>query len=256
LWGSSNGNPATEVRALQAFLDRQVDGLIIAAGMSLHRALRRVDQPVLLLEDSVGDPDGTHWVASAATEDAFDAATTVDHLQCHDHQLIGCITGPPLLPSEAQRQEGWRIQQERLGLPHGSEMVATGEASAEGGYTAARMLLSEHGRPWAVHGQRPSAVFVASDVQAIGVLHACFELGLHVPDDVAIASVGGTQAAAYTIPPLTTMRQDVEYLARTGCAMLLERLHDPSVPARHLRQRGNLVIGRSCGCSGPVEHPA
>jgi LacI family transcriptional regulator len=110
------------------------------------------------------------------------------------------------------------------------------------------LLLSEHGRPGTLHGRRPSALFVASDVQAIGVLRACHELGLRVPADVAVVSMGGTRAARYTIPTLTTMRQDVEYLARTAATQLLERIRVPGTVPSHTRLRGNLVVGQTCGC--------
>ncbi|MGN6125130.1 MAG: substrate-binding domain-containing protein, partial [Humibacter sp.] len=95
---------------------------------------------------------------------------------------------------------------------------------------------------------RPTALFVAADVQAIGAIHACWELGLRVPDDVAIVSIGGTRPAAFTVPPLTTMRQDLPYLAKRAVKELLERFEDPSRPPEHTVLRGNLVVGRSCGC--------
>ena len=73
-------------------------------------------------------------------------------------------------------------------------------------------------------------------------------VGLRVPDDVALVSMGGTRVAAYTVPTLTTMRQDVEYLAGVACAELLRRIREPGSGPTEVRLRGNLVVGRSCGC--------
>lgn len=245
LAGSSHGYRPTEERLLRTLLDRKVDGLIMSSGVTLLRAsLAAVEQPVLVLDGAEGDPA----VSVVGTEDVLDAATTVNHLQHHGHDLIACVTGPPHIRSERLRLTGWRQQQERTGRPGGDELVAFADPSEEGGDSAAQLLLSEHGRPGTLHGRRPTALFVASDVQAIGVLRACHELGLAVPDDVAVVSMGGTRAASYTIPTLTTMRQDVVYLARIASAELLARIREPGTRPTHIRLRGNLVVGQTCGC--------
>jgi LacI family transcriptional regulator len=158
------------------------------------------------------------------------------------------MTGPTWVTTEAARAEGWHTQQIVAGLPGGEELTAVAEQSEQGGNAAALQLLSKHGRPWALHGRRPTALFVASDVQAIGAIYACFELGLRVPEDVAIVAIGGTKLAAFTIPPLTTLRQDVEYLAILTVEHLVRRITDATAPVVHHRVRGNLVVGHSCGC--------
>ncbi|GAA0553524.1 LacI family DNA-binding transcriptional regulator [Paractinoplanes ferrugineus] len=245
LTASTYGNRSSEERLLRTFVDRKADGLIITSGVSLSGApLADVEQPVLVLEERVGNT-----LSTVSMDDERDAAGAVDHLQVHGHDLIGCIVGPPYVSTDGLRLAGWRDQQHRTGRPAGDGLVAFADAGEEGGYQAAGLLLSEHGRPWAVYGRRPTALFVASDVQAFGALHACWELGLRVPDDVAVVSVGGTRAARFTIPPLTTMRQDVEYLARIACARLLQDIREPGTPPTHVRLTGNLVVGRTCGCT-------
>jgi LacI family transcriptional regulator len=247
LTASTYGYRAAEERLLQTFVDRKADGLIITSGVSLTGGapLIGVEQPVLLLEQRT-DPDSKF--STVSTDDQHDAARAVDHLQVHGHELIGCVTGPPHVSTDGLRLAGWRAQQRRAGRPSGDGLVAFAEVSEEGGYQATGLLLSRHGRPWAVYGRRPTALFVASDVQAFGALHACWELDLRVPDDIAVVSMGGTGAARYTIPPLTTMRQDLEYLARTACARLLADIRQPGGPASHVRLTGNLVVGQTCGC--------
>ena len=152
------------------------------------------------------------------------------------------------MTSESERVEGWRAVADREGLPHGPELVAYGDITEEGGYTAGIQLLSTHGRPWAVHGALPTAVLATNDAQAVGLISACAELGLRVPEDVAIVSIGGTRIAPYTVPPLTTVRQDVEMLAGVGAGHLLARIAETTTPVTVELLRGNLVVGRSCGC--------
>jgi LacI family transcriptional regulator len=245
LTGNTYYDRAREERYLQTFVDRNVDAIIFCPGISLAASpVEDIGRPILSLDVSA-EYDGWSTVQSS---DADDAATAVEHLRRHGHDLIGCIAGPPHLTSENARIEGWRRQVAAHSGPSGSELLAFGDISEEGGNTAALQLLSQHGRPWAVHGRRPSAVVVTSDAQAVGTISACYELGLRVPEDVAVVGMGGTRIAPYTIPPLTTVRQDVEYIAITATANLLERIADPLATPLRTRVRGNLVLGRSCGC--------
>ena len=248
LAANTHGYRDNEERLLRTFVDRRVDGLIISAGTSLvGPALAEIDEPVLVFDHA---PESAAF-SSVQTEDDLDAAAAVDHLQNHGHELIGCIVGPPRLRSEALRLAGWRAQQQRTGRLAGDDLVAFAEQSEAGGDSAARLLLSDHGRPATLHGRRPTALFVASDIQAIGALWACHDLGLRVPEDVAVVSMGGTRAAAFAIPTLTTVRQDVEYLARAACTQLVRVIADPTTPPTHLRAQGNLVVAQTCGCGAP-----
>jgi len=245
LTGNTYYDRSREDRYLRTFIDRKVDGLIFSSGISLVASpAPGIEQPVLAL-DFAGAND---QFSTVRTDDAADSASAVEHLQRHGHELIGCIGGPSLIGTEPERINGWRRQQDAAQLPSGDELVAFGEMSEDGGNAAASQLLSDHGRPWALHGHRPTALFVASDVQAIGVIYACYELGLRVPEDVAIVSLGGTKAVGYTIPPMTSMRQDIEFTASLATENLLARIHDSSLAPSAVTLRGNLVIGRSCGC--------
>lgn len=245
LTGNSYYDRSREERYLRTFIDRKVDGLVFSSGISLiTSAIAGIEQPVLVL-DSAGDHDDFSTVQTA---DEADAATAVEHLQRHGHSLIACIGGPPYVGTESARIAGWRRQQDSANAPSGDELVTFAEASEEGGNLAAMQLLSKHGRPSALHGHRPTALFVASDVQAIGAIYACYELQLRVPQDVAIVSLGGTKTVGYTIPAMTTMRQDIEFMATSAANELLNRIRQPSTTATHATVRGNLVIGQSCGC--------
>ncbi|WP_460572865.1 LacI family DNA-binding transcriptional regulator [Humibacter soli] len=242
LTGHGHGDRAREERYVRTFTARQVDGLVFASVATT--SFDGIECPVLVIDGMPSDKP----VSTIDVEHAADAAVAVEHLQRHGHSLIGCISMPVGTSVGATSIAGWSAQQARDGSPAGDELVAFAESSEEGGNLAAHLLLSEHGRPWAIHGTRPTALFVAADVQAIGAIHACWELGLRVPDDVAIVSIGGTRPAAFTVPPLTTMRQDLPYLAKRAVKELLERFEDPTRAPEHTVLRGNLVVGRSCGC--------
>ena len=246
LAGHTNNDRSREEAYLRAFIDRRIDALVLSSGVSLVRSAPPVmhQLPVVVLEET----NESTLFSSIGADEAADAATAVEHLQRHGHALIGCIGGPPWITVEDSRVDGWRQQQRVMGLAHGDELIAVAEQSEAGGDSAASLLLSERGRPWALHGRRPSALFVTSDAQATGAIFACHELGLRVPEDVAIVSFGGTAPAAYTMPPLTTLRQDIDYLATATVTHLCAAIADAETPRVDVTVRGNLVIGRSCGC--------
>lgn len=245
--GVTNYDTAREQRYLRSFIDRKVDGLIFSSGMSLSSAsIVGLDGTPLIVLDGSGDQQG---ISSVQADDMSDAAYVVQHLQNDGHALIGCVAGPPTISSSLDRVRGWREQLKSRGLGHGEDLVAHADISEAGGNVAAHALLGEHGRPWAMHGQRPSALFVSSDVQAIGAIYACYELRLRIPDDVAIVSFGGIRAASFASPPLTTMRQPVDIIACTAVDHLVACIEDRSTAPIHLELKGNLVVGRSCGCA-------
>jgi LacI family transcriptional regulator len=247
--GHTYDDRTREERLLRTFLDRKVDGLLLASGSTLTAppvpTLPGV--PVVTLDATSPAPG---W-GSVSTDDQADAAAAVDHLQGHGHRLIAHVAGPRHLRAEELRTRGWQQQQEGRGYPAGNELVAYADSSEEGGSAAAALLLGPRARPVALHDRRPSALFVSSDVQGIGAISACHQLGLRVPEDVAVVSIGGTKAARYTQPPLTTVRHDFDFLAATVTDLLLELVTAPRAVRPALSLRGNLVVGQSCGCPPP-----
>src|SRR5690606_15093359 len=90
-------------------------------------------------------------------------------------------------------------------------------SSRRDGYRAGRRLLSE---------ASVDAVFAVSDEQALGLLRAAAELGVRVPDDLAVCGFDDVSAAAYTVPGLTTMRQPLDVIGRHAVEWLVARAGD------------------------------
>ncbi|HEY3809858.1 MAG TPA: substrate-binding domain-containing protein, partial [Acidimicrobiales bacterium] len=109
------------------------------------------------------------------------------------------------------------------------------------GYAAGLRLLSRV-RP-------PTAVFVASDEQAFGVLRAAADLGRRVPDDLAVASFDGIAQAAFSVPGLTTACQPVDDMGRRAVTSVLQWTSGRATEVRpvHIVRRG------SCGCPDSLE---
>ncbi|HSJ93023.1 MAG TPA: substrate-binding domain-containing protein, partial [Gaiellaceae bacterium] len=90
-----------------------------------------------------------------------------------------------------------------------------------GGRAALRELVQ--GR----NGNRPTGVICSSDLMAIGALQEAAALGLRVPDDLSIVGFDGIDAASWTQPPLTTVEQPIDEIARTAVAALRAQVERP-----------------------------
>jgi LacI family transcriptional regulator len=105
-----------------------------------------------------------------------------------------------------------------------------------------RLLLGGNTGPDAV-----TAVFAASDVQAIGALEAARELGVGIPEDIAIVSFDDIELAQYA--ELTTMRQPMYEMGRLAMEKLYARMKESAGPPTLTEFLPHLVIRRSCGAS-------
>ncbi|WP_316315048.1 substrate-binding domain-containing protein, partial [Clavibacter michiganensis] len=122
-----------------------------------------------------------------------------------------------------------------LGPPGGP--IARAVLTREGGLLGTRRLFGR--------SDRPTALVASSDMQAVGALRALGELGLRVPEDVAVVSFDGTDEAAYASPQLTVVRQPVEQMAEEAVSRLIAP--DPARGPHHASFTPTLVVGRSCG---------
>jgi DNA-binding LacI/PurR family transcriptional regulator len=94
-------------------------------------------------------------------------------------------------------------------------------------------------------GQRPTAIFAASDRLAIGAIQAAFQKGLQVPGDISIIGLDDIETAAYQVPPLTTVRQSFGELGTRAVRLLLELLETKQVEQAHIIIEPVLVTRQS-----------
>lgn len=233
-------DPVRELVQLRSLIDRRMDGLILSSSLAVARLKQagEVTPPIVVLDGAPGDS-----VSTVGVDNVRDAAYAVAHLQDWGHRLIGCISGPAPVTTCAERVQGWHQQQEKVGAPHGPRLLCRTELSARGGALAARAMLGFEGERGLRN--RPTAVFVSSDVQAHGVLQVCHNLGLSVPADISMVSFDGTQSTRYTQPPLTSMRPPIRELGSAAVRVLLKMIVEPAQVSQVVL-RSNLVLGGSC----------
>jgi LacI family transcriptional regulator len=123
------------------------------------------------------------------------------------------------------------------GLP-GEAVKLNDGFNKETGYLAMRQLL-------ALNGKRPTGVFIASDIQALGAMKAVRESGLRIPEDIAIVGFDDIELAEYA--GLTTVRQPMFQMGKQAVERLMALIAEPQSPRQHLRIETKLVIRESSG---------
>ncbi len=218
----------------------RVDGLI-ASSLALDdptwRCLRRVRLPCVV----VGYHPGYRHVPSVDVDDIAGAQSMTEYLLGLGHRRIAAIV-PLDTVSGQDCLEGYCRGLAQAGLEREATLVAEADFSAEGGSKAMERLLDA----------RPTAVFAASDVMAIGALKALAQAGQAVPGDISVAGFGDIPAAALTTPPLTTVRQDVGELGRAAAEQLMALLDHPGIAAQSRLLPTRLVIRGSTGAIAPA----
>ncbi len=147
------------------------------------------------------------------------AFVAVSHLAGRGRRRIATISGPEDMTAGQDRLLGYRTALEAGGLPLDEAMEEPADFTQEGGAGAMRRLLE----------RRPGldAVFVASDLMAVGALRSLADANRRVPDDVAVVGYDDDPIAASTSPPLTSVRQPIEEMGREMARLLLDEAHAP-----------------------------
>ncbi len=142
--------------------------------------------------------DRSHSSVVPAEHAGGHAATS--HLIAHGHRRIGFINGEGWIEAAAERLKGYRQALATAGIPYDPALVREGDWQVGSGYEHALGLLAPLDP-----AQRPSALFCANDLMAVGALDAARELNLAVPTDLSIVGYDDQDLARYTHPPLSTV---------------------------------------------------
>ncbi len=154
------------------------------------------------------------------------ARLAVDHLVELGHRQIALITNAPLTyTAAAERRVGYLEALAAAGLEADDGLVEEGDYDAASGQRAMARILAR---------ARPSAVFVASDVVALGAIGALRQASLRVPEDVSVVGFDDIPLAGYFDPPLTTVRLPANALGLAAGEALLDAINGRVAPLRTL----------------------
>lgn len=228
------GDPQREMAGLELLHQQRVDAVVVADPAVPDKFLPLIqagEPPVVLINKR-------HYPCSVATDNLVASSLAVEHLATLGHRRIAFIGSSRNRTESAERLDGYRLSLERAGHSFDPRLVRHEEGGCLGGEQGARFLLAQ---PCA-----PTAILCFDDLTAIGAMRAAAARGLRIPDDLSVMGVDDISLAPYTSPPLTTVAQDKEQLARLSVSMALTLAHGKGpVPGQILTP--SLVVRGSTG---------
>jgi DNA-binding LacI/PurR family transcriptional regulator len=208
-----------------------VDGiLVITPQEGAAEAVANLPAAVPVVAVEAGPPGSVPVVAV----DQFAGAVSATQLLLDlGHRTVWHVAGPRDFLEAQQRVEGWRATLKAAGAQ--APPVLTGDWSPRSGYEVGRRLAED---------PEVTAVFVANDQMALGVLRALHERGRSIPREISVVGFDDIPEAQYFTPPLTTVRQDFGEMGRSSLRLLLDLMRSGQTPSR-LTIAPELVVRRS-----------
>ncbi|RIK31027.1 MAG: LacI family transcriptional regulator [Chloroflexi bacterium] len=235
---NSDGNADKEARALLSAQQSRVDGLIVVLFQQSARSLLPLveqNMAVVRLESQYKKP-GEAPLDNIYIDNIAAAQEAVTYLLTRGHRRIGVLArneGPGNV-----RVLGYQQALAAQDIPLDETLVQFGAFTEEGGYEGMQRLLALH--------KRPTAVFAANDMMALGAMLTIQDAGLNVPADIAVVGFDDIPAARLVNPPLTTVAQFQVDLGRRAAELLFERLNGTAPPhGRTVEMPYQLVIRKS-----------
>ncbi|MBK5107949.1 MAG: LacI family DNA-binding transcriptional regulator [Anaerolineales bacterium] len=222
---------------------KRIDGLILSGPRFDDDALLSLQQdhfPTVLM----GQLPNTDFF-SVDIDNFAAAQQAVEHLVKLGHERIACITNAAATyTAAAVRLDGYRQVLENHAIPFDEALIRYGDFDPESGYQQMKNLLSLD--------TPPSAVFVASDVVAIGAKAAIVEKGLKIPGDIALVGFDDIPLARYLDPPLTTVRLPASELATRASQILIQLIQGDPPAEKLVLLESQLIVRQSCGANLPT----
>jgi LacI family transcriptional regulator len=231
-----------EVRAVNMLLENRVAGILLTPVQQASNHIQELmdrELPFVLVGRRFRGIDACS-VMSDNESGAYHATSLLLKL---GHRRIAHVTGRQEISSVAERADGYRRALNEFDLPSGESSIAQGERDIVDGTRCALQVLRR--------SPRPTAIFAYNDLQALGVFAAARQMGLRIPEDLAVVGFDDIEFAAFAEVPLTTVRQPTYEIGRQAADLLFRCMNEPDLATeRQVVLPTELVIRRSSG--GPI----
>jgi LacI family transcriptional regulator len=208
--------------------DLQADGVILCSPRLPNERLRPLIEKnpnTVIINSKFEVP--AELSGSVQTDDRSGTIQAVNHLLRSGRNNLVYFAGPPDSRSNRERQQGFIDALEAAGHgPDPARIVQTQPANLSGGYSEAKNVLAA--------SSRINGVVCFNDLVAAGFIRVCFELGIRVPEDIAVVGCDDILLASLIHPSLTTLRSPKQEIGAIATHILLERIrgtwdHEPVI---------------------------
>lgn len=212
----SGDNPQNERRLIQVYNSLLVDGLILAPCDHRHSELKDVlrgTYPTVFLDRRLQGFQG-----DSVTLDNFTSTRDAARLLLEmGRRRIAMLLGPEWYSTTRDRLEGYRKAHEEAGVPVDESLIRFGDFELDSG-----LVLSEE----LYRNRKPDAVFAASSGMTLGAFLKAKELGMGIPEQIAIIGCDDLAWASATEPPLTMIFQPTAAMGQKSAELLLRRIEN------------------------------
>jgi len=241
---SSASEPERELAAVEMLRAKRVDSVIVTSsrvGALYLEHLERFGVPVVLVNNH--NEQSGRYTFSVSVDNQHGGYLATSHLIERGHRCIGYVSGPADHSDDAERLAGYRQALDEAGIPFDPALVVPGNGRLDGGERALRTWLPTR-QALARSAEPPTAVFCYNDMTAIGLISAARQVGLSVPENLAVVGFDDIPLAAHVYPPLTTIVQPQRDMGRQAMNMALALMtaDDSTIPFSDVVIRGELVV--------------
>jgi DNA-binding LacI/PurR family transcriptional regulator len=238
---NTHGSAEREAEYMRMLLERRVEGMVFISaeitdvrGEHSHYA-QLVERGARLVFVNGGSEELD--VTSVGVDERAAGRMATEHLVGLGHRRVGFVAGDEFAMPTREKSRGRLEALAASGIDDGG-LVAHTEFTVAGGRRALRQLMD---RP---AGERPTGVICSNDLMAIGAVQEAAALGLDVPGDLSVVGFDGI-AARWSEPPLTTVEQPIEEIARTAIGALRGHIDRPDQTQPSYVFRPRLQAGRT-----------
>lgn len=235
---NTDGRITEEVKHVKLLIQKNVDGIIFASS--------KLESPALnIMRDNVEYfifvgrlPSNYEEYNYVVVDNFLGAYMAVNYLISLGHKKIAYLSGTWNTWPNIKRFEGYRKALEDNGLEVERKYVFNGDFSLEAGYNIGMKVLNMK--------NRPTAIFCANDMSAIGFLEACWELGFKIPEDISVMGFDDIPLSSFRNIQLTTISQSIYDQGAFAGKILIEKIQNKNKEKTQIVLPPKLIIRKTC----------
>jgi DNA-binding LacI/PurR family transcriptional regulator len=244
---STDWDSDLESEAVHQLISRSIDGIIFVESWrdESNNTLDLANKPYVHVYRLFNGS----YANSVIVDDRYGARLAVEHLVKLEHRRIAFINGPHGWAASKERLVGYQDVLAQYKIPYNPSLVEEGTWEVQSGNAAAKKFLAMP--------DRPTAIFAANDLMALGAIYAIQDVGLNVPKDIAVVGYDDRDLASFSKPTITTIRPPSFEMGQLAAELMLSRLKNQVEIEDPIRVQGKLIVRESCGAEQseiPLEH--
>lgn len=235
----ANSNLIEESRSIEMLIKGRANGVVLVPSLdsgegNLIVGLEARGIPLVYLNRFLKKPESDYVIVNN-----IDGTTqNLKYLLSLGHRRIGFVAAAPYSRAIEERLEGYRVFVKKHHLHENVPIQISGFLNEEGGYDGGRIIFSSP--------NRPTAIFCANDITAVGLLKAARRFQIKVPDELSVIGFDDIEVAKHLSPPLTTVSQPLERMAEIAVEILMEKMKGNPRKRKEIVLAPKLVIRESC----------